>query len=757
MKPLKKLSLLLLCLCLILPTLSFAAKADNNNTEDDGIPTVVSLGDSYASGEGVPPFYGQDAPLEEKVKNERWLGHQSQKAAAGQITFEGMKGTMSDYLGTKWFFSASSGSTTDHIKRSSAAGSQQLKEYNRNGLKGSYNMPGQLDVFYENPNLDRNKVDYVTLSIGGNDVEFDKIIAAAAGKPNNTDLFDMIADKIDHLDDPGGTMEKLRNTYTEISKAAPNATIIVTGYPELLDSGSYYFEEYEVQAVNQGAEIFNFKIRKLINELQKKGMKIEFVDVSKAFHGHGAGASDSYLNDVYIFAQDQDLDEAKYGSPYSVHPNEKGIKAYTKCIQEKIDELEARKKLEKEGRDLSSERNVVLVLDNSGSMEGEPIRETKRAAKEFIDNLLEKDASIGIVTFESNAKLRSDFSKDASKLKGIIDGIGPQGRTNTEAGLRTAATLLGGIKTGKRIIVLMSDGLTNEGLKGEALMAYIESLRDEGIYFYTMGFFESLSGTDLNKGQQTMESIANPGGHYEVEDASQLSGFFNDVADQIKGQNYAYARIACPVDVEVTYKGETLSSVTGQTRTSFGTLTFEEGEGTSDGTDNRTKILRLKEDGTKYEIVIRGNGTGTMNYTAGYMDSNGEYTDLREIRNVPITKQTKIVANAERNSPTTLQVDKDGDGKVDETLKAGEPARPWLKYILYGAVAIVVLALLKKIFGRSKPKPKTQAAAAVSNRPQTAPRTEEPVTSLPRMNFCNKCGMKLGPEDKFCPQCGKKL
>ena len=140
------------------------------------------------------------------------------------------------------------------------------------------------------------------------------------------------------------------------------------------------------------------------------------------------------------------------------------------------------------------------------------------------------------------------------------------------------------------------------------------------------------------------------------------------MADQIKGQNYAYARIACPVDVSVTHNGETLSSAEDDynTRTSFGTLTFEEGEDSGD----RVKILRLCENAS-YEVEIVGTGEGTMDYSVGYMDENGEYTEMREIKDVPITEDTVITTGTARTSKTVLNVDSDGDGETDDTYSVG--------------------------------------------------------------------------------------
>lgn len=771
-----KLLALLLCGSLLLSLLPLraAAKEDPDIAAYRKGRIIVSLGDSYASGEGVPAFYGQNEAMQDRCRNEDWLAHRSTKAWGGRLRLPAVQGSMAENRGTNWFFAASSGATTDHIRRTGAEvvdretgrkEGQQTKEYDRGGYSGSYNLPGQLDVFYDNPDLDRYEVDYVTLSIGGNDVGFkDVLTEAALSSVFSSAVYDAIDEKLEHFYDRGSTYYQLRDAYRRIAEAAPNATILVTGYPELLDYNGKgtLFNRYEARYINSAVSVFNARISALIRECREDGMRIEFVSVEEAFRGHQAYSDDPYLNEIFIGPRDQDLKTWTLVSDYSMHPNERGIEAYVRCVQNKIDELEAKKAQNKPARELSGERNVVLVLDNSGSMDGAPIRQTRKAARNFIDTVLAEDASVGVVTFNSEAVLCSEFNQSAVYLKDTVDSIRTGGRTNTEAGLRMAAGMLDEADKGKKIIVLMSDGLANQGLTGEELLDYARSLKDQGIYIYTLGFFQDLSGSELSKGQNLLERMANPGCHYEVEDADHLVAFFNDIADQINGQNYVYIRIACPVDVEVTCGGEVLSSLTGNTRTSFGTMTFEAGEGSSYSSDNRTKILRLREDGTDYQIRIRGNGEGTMHFTAGFMDENGEYSDLREIRDVPITSLTRIDANADRDEATVLRVDEDGDGDYDRSYREGGPPSRWWIFVLAGgvlAVAVLVFLLLR----RRKHSGRRQArasggmgvldAAAFIERPGPVPAAAGPAAAL----VCRSCGRRQSGSSQFCAFCGAPL
>lgn len=320
----------------------------------------------------------------------------------------------------------------------------------------------------------------------------------------------------------------------------------------------------------------------------------------------------------------------------------------------------------------SSARDVVLVLDVSGSMSGTPMEETKTAAVRFVETVLQENARIGIVTYDSQAVRIADFSANEAQLEQAIQSINSGGSTDIEAGLQEAHAMLAGSQADKKILVLMSDGEPNEGRVGDELVDYADTIKAQGVRIYTLGFFESLS--NKSEAQSLMERIATDGCHYEVASAEDLVFFFGDMADQINGQKYIYVRIACPVDVSVTYNGETLNSSENNQnlRTAFGTLTFEENdEALSEGADDRVKVLRLKE-GIDYDLELVGTGRGIMNYTIGFMDEAGEYSDLRKFENVKITKNTEIDTVAGVSSESVLNIDEDGDGKYDLKLRAGE-------------------------------------------------------------------------------------
>lgn len=374
-------------------------------------------------------------------------------------------------------------------------------------------------------------------------------------------------------------------------------------------------------------------------------------------------------------------------------------------------EYEIDPQIDESARATSDERDIVLALDVSGSMCGTPLEETKKAATSFVDTILGKDANIGLVTYESMANCVSDFSANKEALQSTITSLYDGGGTNIEAGLMEAQSMLNSGNVKKKIIVLMSDGEPNEGKLDEDLIAYANEIKEQGTLIYTIGFFENLG--EKSYAQYLMEQIASDGCHYEVAKAEELVFFFQDMADQINGQKYIYVRIACPVDVTVTSNGETLNSSeeSMNLRTDFGTLTFEENDMSSTSEDDymddyeeedfseendKVKVLRLKE-GTDYDLKIEGTGYGKMNYTIGFMDDDGNYSDLRKFRNIRITRKTIIDTVADVSPKSILNIDEDGDGEYDLKLCAEEngygqevKTAQWVYIALIAAGALIV-------------------------------------------------------------------
>jgi Ca-activated chloride channel homolog len=152
---------------------------------------------------------------------------------------------------------------------------------------------------------------------------------------------------------------------------------------------------------------------------------------------------------------------------------------------------------------------VALVIDVSGSMEGEPIAQVLHSAKRLAEILEDRDR-LGIVTFSDGANVVSSLvqlGRGRRDLIHTIESIRTNGRTNIAGGLAQAALLFPPREMGERqLVILMSDGAPNVGpTTPEELASAARLLKNRDIGISTLGF-----GADHN--DAVLAAIADGGG-----------------------------------------------------------------------------------------------------------------------------------------------------------------------------------------------------------------------------------------------------
>ena len=353
-------------------------------TPNDDPLIVVSLGDSYSSGEGNEDFIGQkdadgkERSLQEKADNNDWLAHRSENSWAGMLHFDGWmpKGkTLNDYnvdaekastsSNVQWYFRASSGAKTEQLTgtKDNPNGEHEKKVVDKQGKTvNKKNLPNQLSVFDDY--MLYGKVDYVTITIGGNDVGFVDILQACIMNDAIIDygsrlellgwetgnLLKMIQEV---MDDPTAVMNKLINAYKAIEDAAgKQAAIIVAGYPKLVKGGNCIITQSEATLINSSVTYFNGLIKTTVEGCRDNlGMNIYYVDVEKEFEGHEAhlitfiegNEHGDWIHSLIIPPKEQDLDQTLPNSAYSFHPNHYGVKMYAELVSKVIQEIENNK------------------------------------------------------------------------------------------------------------------------------------------------------------------------------------------------------------------------------------------------------------------------------------------------------------------------------------------------------------------------------------------------------------------------------
>jgi lysophospholipase L1-like esterase len=265
----------------------------------------VALGDSYSSGEGVPPFDPKTNIWQSRKRNEN-MCHRSEKAYPKLLDEDS---TLNLELIK---FAACSGATTANI-----ASQRQYP-----------NEPVQVRALRDNPDAD-----VVTITLGGNDVKFREFVTLCLTTGCNTidDSIKLIIDGLEY---------DLEPALQQIKKAAPDARIYVLGYPHVLPqpdkmprrcwTGSPIqplFTRADARTVREVVDALNDEI-----QFVAEGLGLRFTDPTRddsPFVEHELCTSEPFFHKYVPWPNEM----------YSFHPNAKGQDAYRDLMASKLRDL----------------------------------------------------------------------------------------------------------------------------------------------------------------------------------------------------------------------------------------------------------------------------------------------------------------------------------------------------------------------------------------------------------------------------------
>ncbi|WP_153398801.1 SGNH/GDSL hydrolase family protein [Ornithinicoccus halotolerans] len=157
--------------------------------------------------------------------------------------------------------------------------------------------------------------DLVTLTVGGNDIGWSQALAACLlGSDAQCQAAVTAASQAIALQLPG----RMDATLTAVTEAAPEAHVVVTGYP-LLFSPEYgdtsLLSVAEQRAVNAGVELLNGVLA-----AAAAAHGAQYLDVTSRFEGHGIGSPEPWIH-----GPSPDLSVA-------FHPTAEGYNAYAAAL-----------------------------------------------------------------------------------------------------------------------------------------------------------------------------------------------------------------------------------------------------------------------------------------------------------------------------------------------------------------------------------------------------------------------------------------
>jgi lysophospholipase L1-like esterase len=224
----------------------------------------VALGDSYAAGQGAPPYLNTclqtDQSYPKLLDGEGRIELQDNLACSGATTFEVIE--------------------TQLPVLSALASDTRL----------------------------------VTLTVGAADLDLSGVLTACTAVPP-VNCETAIREALSMLPMLGRNLTEL---YAAVALAAPQARIVVTGYPHLFEPVDPLFI-----TVNAAIDQLNNTIEQAVSLANDADINIHYVDVTDEFAGHGIGA----LPTAVLF-----INPPSVGLPDAFHPTAAGYQAYADAI-----------------------------------------------------------------------------------------------------------------------------------------------------------------------------------------------------------------------------------------------------------------------------------------------------------------------------------------------------------------------------------------------------------------------------------------
>jgi GDSL-like Lipase/Acylhydrolase family len=333
----------------------------------------VALGDSYSSGQGLQPFdpnsdYNYDGMIN---GCHRSGSYGSGQAYSQLVTLPGQSAPIaaqaaSSSGGTQYSFLACAGDYSTEMAQqaydTSVSGGTVAQSPIANTVWNQFQL-GFLELPMVSQGWLGPQTTLVTLTAGGNDARFASIVGACLLSNPFDDCTSsnfVMKDNEDGVDDPEPLYEyeptviaamqpHLQALYSAIAQAAPNAEIIVLGYPRLFP-GDTNATDCNVGAagitipviqsdvtswMNQMGDLMNSTIEAAVAAEADAGYNVHFINPSSGFTGHEVCSSSPWINGTIAYSQSgSDGGSQEIPGAGSFHPKAAGQQEYATLIDE---------------------------------------------------------------------------------------------------------------------------------------------------------------------------------------------------------------------------------------------------------------------------------------------------------------------------------------------------------------------------------------------------------------------------------------
>lgn len=196
---------------------------------------------------------------------------------------------------------------------------------------------------------------------------------------------------------------------------------------------------------------------------------------------------------------------------------------------------------------------LVVVIDVSGSMAGQPLADAQAAARTLVDHLGEDDevafiAFAGAVDLDQLDPAREHPpTADRRVVTALIDGLEAEGGTPLYDALYKGVQWAQEASLGHRAVILLTDGVDED--PGSAVASDetpIQEATRSNVPVFTIGL-----GNQIDRGYLERVARTTGGTYQETPDSAQLTGLFLNVLERLKQQYVVTYESGLPGDGEV--------------------------------------------------------------------------------------------------------------------------------------------------------------------------------------------------------------
>ena len=250
--------------------------------------------------------------------------------------------------------------------------------------------------------------------------------------------------------------------------------------------------------------------------------------------------------------------------------------------------------------------DVMLVLDESGSISGSNFRLMKELCLDLLNHLTEEDR-IGVITFDDTVRTIIGLTDKTEAASVISNLIQHDGTTALYDAINTGIDEVSSDSISTKVIIALTDGQDNES--GTSLESATTKAINSNVIIYTIGVGSNVSQNDL-----TIIAESTHGQYYAASNFNELSGVFE--------------RIIADSDL---YKDSDGDGISDYHEKAISNGTLKTGNGASIASFVRLNYLSSDSDGDELldgaEIEIRERIVNGKSVYYCYMYSNPCITD----------------------------------------------------------------------------------------------------------------------------------